>query len=490
MTGRLDEPQAEWLLAASREPGPKILLTGKPLAWDGRLRGRDIAWEAHSDTRAGSVREIVEDARHGYVAAIGGDIHNYQRYTRPLVDGRQLQYLVAGGSGAFLASTELIEHESEGIRLERLYPSRALSRVHFERGVGERLIGSLLLPGLSTAVAVAMAALFGVTRGFDPSHHGGAWSRAAIGIVLAAGALFLLDRIRRLRAGFRVPFGVALLVAVPPLLGGLLTWLDMVADGGVAEVGYFASVVLFALLAISFGRKLAVPNGPTIREQRPYATTVLAASIWTSALLALAAEGTVTTFSSLTGHRSWLFALSIVVVLAVGLLAHPRAGSHLWKVAALVALLVGGPAALILGWGWHDERAEWQALQLGLFEGATALLVGWLATALALSLYALRLRGLHDGPADIERRVAEAERKLADGRHRGRRELVATILRAVGAVDLLGPIFESSDPPMMKSFLDVAVTDDAVTITAYRASGFEVEADRPVKIDAVRIDLA
>jgi hypothetical protein len=487
MTGKLDEPQAEWLLAASREPGPKILLTGKPLAWDGRLRGADIAWQVHSDTRERSVREIVEDARHGYVAAIGGDIHNYQRYTRPLEDGRTLQYLVAGGSGAFLASTELIEHESPGIRLEQLYPSRAVSRVHFERGVGERLIGSLLLPGLSTAVAVGMAALFGVTRGLDPTHHGGAWSRGVIGLLLGAAAAYLFVRIRRLKTGFRVPAGFVALFALPPLLGVALTWLGLVARGGTAEVGYFASVVLFALLSVSFGRKLAVPNGATIHEQRPYAATVLAASGWTGALLALAAAGTVTTFSSLTGHRSWLFALSIVVVLAVGLLAHPRLGRHLWRVTALTVLLVGGAAGLILGWGWHDERAEWQALQLGLFEGGAALLAGWLATALALSLYALRLRGLHDDPVDIERRVAEAERKLADGRHRGRRELVATILRAVGAVDLLGPIFESSDPPMMKSFLDVAVTDDAVTITAYRASGFEVEADRPEAIDSVRI---
>jgi hypothetical protein len=488
MTGQLDEPQAEWLLAVSAEPGPKLLLTGKPLAWDGRLRGDDIAWSEPA-ARPASVRKIVEDPRHGYVGAVGGDIHNYQRYTRELEDGRTLQYLVAGGSGAFLASTELIEDVDSGIRLERLYPSRALSRVHFERGVGERLIGSLLLPGLATATAVGMAALFGVTRGLEWRHHGGAASRLVIGALLAAAAAYLLGRILRLRTGGRVPAGFVLLFATPLALGGLLTYERVVAPGGTAAAGYFAAVLLFALLAISFGRKLAVPNGATIQEQRPYATTVLAAAAWTSILLALSASGTVTTFASLTGHRSWLFALSIAVVLALGLLAHPRAGRHLWRVAALGLMLVGVASVLILGWGWHDEPREWNALKLGLEEGGGALLAAWLATALALSLYAVRLRGIHDAPADIEARLAEAEEKLAHSRHRGRREVMATILRAVGAVDLLGPVFESSDPPMMKSFVDVAVADDELTLTAYRASGFEVEADRPVEIDSVTIPL-
>ena len=48
----------------------------------------------------GDVNEIVTDPRYNYVAAIGGDDHNYQRYPVRQRDGRTIQYVVAGGSGA------------------------------------------------------------------------------------------------------------------------------------------------------------------------------------------------------------------------------------------------------------------------------------------------------------------------------------------------------------------------------------------------------
>src|SRR3954464_4621751 len=44
----------------------------------------------------------------GYIAAIGGDIHNYQRYPVTLPDGRTIQYVVSGGGGAFMHATHQI----------------------------------------------------------------------------------------------------------------------------------------------------------------------------------------------------------------------------------------------------------------------------------------------------------------------------------------------------------------------------------------------
>jgi hypothetical protein len=44
-------------------------------------------------------------------------------------------------------------------------------------------------------------------------------------------------------------------------------------------------------------------------------------------------------------------------------------------------------------------------------------------------------------------------------------------------------MFESRDPPMLKSFLEVHVTEKDVTFAAYRASGYEREADEPVLLD-------
>ena len=52
---------------------------------------------------AETLDDIVRDPRSNYVAAIGGDRHNYQRYPVRLPDGRTLQYIVKGGGGRFHA---------------------------------------------------------------------------------------------------------------------------------------------------------------------------------------------------------------------------------------------------------------------------------------------------------------------------------------------------------------------------------------------------
>ena len=104
ITGGLDPAQGEWLLRVSQErpEAAKVLLTGKPLVEDGKYHPGEITQSSLT------VDSIVRNAEHGYVAAIGGDIHNYQRYPVTLADGRQLQYVVAGGSGAFMHSTHKI----------------------------------------------------------------------------------------------------------------------------------------------------------------------------------------------------------------------------------------------------------------------------------------------------------------------------------------------------------------------------------------------
>jgi hypothetical protein len=105
--GGIDREQGEWLRDVSRDPSrAKILLTGKPLYVDGEYHPCSIEG-------GGTVDEIVRDPDAGYIAAIGGDIHNYQRYPVKLEGGRTLQYLVAGGGGAFM-------HPTHGIPRVRL----------------------------------------------------------------------------------------------------------------------------------------------------------------------------------------------------------------------------------------------------------------------------------------------------------------------------------------------------------------------------------
>ncbi len=128
--GGLDRDQGEWLREVSRDPSrAKILLTGKPLYVDGEYHPGSIEG-------GGTVDEIVRDPESGYIAAIGGDIHNYQRYPTQLEDGRTLQYLVAGGGGAFMHPT----HDIPRVRLPGVdeedfvcYPRRGDSLALFSR---------------------------------------------------------------------------------------------------------------------------------------------------------------------------------------------------------------------------------------------------------------------------------------------------------------------------------------------------------------------
>lgn len=131
IAGGIDRDQARWLRAVSAGDRPKILLTGRPLYTYGALQRSPVE-------DGGDVNEIVTDPAHHYVAAIGGDDHNYQRYPVLQRDGRTIQYLVAGGSGAYLSATHPIpnvDRLAPAVHEEnfRCYPLRGDSLAHFSR---------------------------------------------------------------------------------------------------------------------------------------------------------------------------------------------------------------------------------------------------------------------------------------------------------------------------------------------------------------------
>ncbi len=103
MGGAIDLEQGQWLRKVSREiDKPKLLLTGKPIYVDNEYNEGPIEG-------GGTVDEIVRAPEHNYVAAIGGDIHNYQRYSVK-IRGREapLYYIVSGGGGAYMSATHRI----------------------------------------------------------------------------------------------------------------------------------------------------------------------------------------------------------------------------------------------------------------------------------------------------------------------------------------------------------------------------------------------
>jgi hypothetical protein len=144
ITGEIDREQGEWLRRISRSsPKPKILLTGKPLYVNGKPHPGPIEG-------GGTVDDIVRAPQHNYIAAIGGDVHNYQRYPVRLDEGRTIQYVVSGGGGAFMGETHKIPNVDQsalaGVSESefRCYPLRGDSLSIFSRNYGRLLGGGML----------------------------------------------------------------------------------------------------------------------------------------------------------------------------------------------------------------------------------------------------------------------------------------------------------------------------------------------------------
>ena len=135
LLGTIDAEQGAWLREVSKGPRPKILITGSPLYVDGEHHPCTI------EGGGGTVDDIVRAPEHHYVAAIGGDIHNYQRYPVQ-VDGRTIQYVVSGGGGAFMHATHTIPRVDIADVAEkdfRCYPLRGDSLAFYSRLYGRRL---------------------------------------------------------------------------------------------------------------------------------------------------------------------------------------------------------------------------------------------------------------------------------------------------------------------------------------------------------------
>jgi hypothetical protein len=117
VTGTIDEEQGLWLVKVSEETRQqKILLTGKPIYVDGEYKPCAISWNSSPDRgdeedprRFATVDDVVRHEPFGYLAAIGGDVHNYQRYPIRIENQeRTIHYLVSGGGGAYLSPTHRI----------------------------------------------------------------------------------------------------------------------------------------------------------------------------------------------------------------------------------------------------------------------------------------------------------------------------------------------------------------------------------------------
>jgi hypothetical protein len=153
--GTVDAAQGDWLRQISRGPKPKVLLTGKPIYVNGRHHPCPI-----EGGRQGTVDDIVRDPVNRYVAAIGGDIHNYQRYPVQ-VGSRTIQYLVSGGGGAYMHPTHKIPNIDQtplaGVTESsfRCYPLRGDSLSFYSQLYEKRFPGSWRLTPAEAAAYLA-----------------------------------------------------------------------------------------------------------------------------------------------------------------------------------------------------------------------------------------------------------------------------------------------------------------------------------------------
>lgn len=195
LLGTLDAEQGRWLREMSEGPVPKILVTGSPLYVDGEHHPCPIEG-------GGTVDDLVRDPERNFVAAIGGDIHNYQRYPVS-VHGRTVQYVVSGGGGAFMHATHTIKRVSVADVTEddfRCYPLRGDSLAFYSRVYGRRLHLRRFFT-LSEAEATAVIA---ERLGIRPARAPGEPVRLTWRIRLVAGLLGTARRPDRTRR-FRLP---------------------------------------------------------------------------------------------------------------------------------------------------------------------------------------------------------------------------------------------------------------------------------------------
>ncbi|WP_435891555.1 metallophosphoesterase family protein [Nonomuraea angiospora] len=130
----IDKGQTDWLRRVSRDPRPKILVTGKPI-YTGNV------YKPSPLEEGGTIDDIVRDPANRYVAAIGGDVHNYQRYPVKVGD-RVIQYIVSGGGGAFMHATHTIQRvDAGGVHEDefRCYPLRGDSLSFYSQLYAHRL---------------------------------------------------------------------------------------------------------------------------------------------------------------------------------------------------------------------------------------------------------------------------------------------------------------------------------------------------------------
>jgi hypothetical protein len=262
--GVIDRQQGKWLLEVSRDPRPKIMLLGNPLVVDGLHHPCPIMWIDPGTVDYPDVASVVRDPDFFYIAVVGGDVHNYQRYparrTASTEPARQeTQFIVTGGGGAFLSPSHRIPRVS--VELEgfdpieeqdfRCFPLRGDSLARFSQMLGVRLTATFVSCVIGFFILLATT-LF-VAWEIDPSLNT-ATAIVTLSLTLTAIGFIRWDGLRPLvRAEVAAPLlFLAFLVwaHTPDWLPQFVTY-ALVTVLSAAALVLFAAVVLMAIVGRS-----------------------------------------------------------------------------------------------------------------------------------------------------------------------------------------------------------------------------------------------
>ena len=170
--GSLDAEQGEWLKRISADRKPKILVTGKPLLVNATLHPCWIGPRQRGRGRA-SVWQLVNDPDNGYVATIGGDVHNFQHYDRGAEAGGEVpagpagprHHIVCGSGGAYMHATHsyaMADRDSR-IRNSTKHPFHSMPVSSFPHQYESfRYFARLLVPGVKRMLRNVILFLLGV----------------------------------------------------------------------------------------------------------------------------------------------------------------------------------------------------------------------------------------------------------------------------------------------------------------------------------------
>ena len=529
ITGKLDREQGDWLRRVSQDARSKILITGKPIYVNNEYHPGPIVWgdernEHLTEETEGhrTVDDIVRDPRHGYIAVIGGDIHNYQRDSVTVRDGvgeqdgvepRRIEYITSGGGGAYLSATHKIGRidlnpwsKPQGLPKTvdpvtesdfRCYPLRGDSLARFTRRSMFAVYALVILAVASVAAGVIALMIWG-----NDEQNGLPGAPELWQVLLTAGVsiLFLplafafaglFGRLCRWLGmspprGYRTFFAVTTTAASAALGVALVNWLWSGSWEWVWQVGVTAIGLVLVPLSLMLVAYVTRDIGPHFTRTLVLALAVLAVP-W-----ALTDER-----PSLDGPTEialWIaggLAALLVLVLLINWLTRKKRGSitFLWCLLPVVATAVVLDALNVLE--VSDFGRAFAGIWLLL---AAAFVIWWRRALVALVLVCRPAKDLD--PDSAVRYVAEklqtdVERPSATEAEVGfRQRRLASVLfstRWVGA--FISEAAEATRPPFFKNFLKLEVRDRKLFITAYGVTGYLDREKDPTVEDCIELPL-